>query len=247
MFRIIFFVFTVSMTVSCTQKNEPKPPTTIDNVALDTVAVLSDPLSNLNIQTNSFTEIDSSGILMFPLSMSESERDGGSLSYKSIPVNSFWNIVFLNGKTNEYHLLSEKKMLIRNYDFKNSNTYNMDMSYTNRHIFYSITTDDFNKDKRLTEDDPAYLFVSDREGRNFRQISPSNHDLQNWQFIKSANKIILTVRKDNDKNSKFDNNDEVLAFEFDLNKGMEPKEIFSTEFKNKLKLLFDRDWKHPKE
>lgn len=60
-----------------------------------------------------FTEIDSSRILMFPLTMGESERsDGGSFSYKSIPENSYWNIIFLDTRTNAYHLLSDKKMLI---------------------------------------------------------------------------------------------------------------------------------------
>lgn len=137
-------------------------------------------------------------------------------------------------------------MLIRNYDFKYSSNANLDIAQTNRHIFYSITSDDFNKDKKLTEEDPKYLFVSDKEGNDFRQISPSNYDLQNWQFIKSVNKVLLTVRKDSDKNNKFDDKDEVTTFEVDIDKRTEAKEVFSTDFKNKLKILYDRDWKRLK-
>ena len=247
MLRLIIFLLTVFILISCSQnKQEPQTQQNVDNTIVDTVSVLSDPKNNLNIQTNSFSEIDSSGILMFPLSMSETERDGGSLSYKEMPSNSYWNIIFLNSKTSEYHLLSDKKMLIRNYDFKYSNNDNVDIAQTSRNIFYSITSDDLNKDKKLTDEDPKYLFVSDKEGKIFRQISPANYDLQNWQYIKSLNKVLMTVRKDSDKNKKFDEKDEVITFEVEIDKGTEPKEVFSTDFKNKLKILYDRDWKRLK-
>jgi len=247
MLRFIIFLSAVFTLISCGQnKQQVQTPQNPDNPVMDSVAVVNDPKNNLNIQTNSFSEIDSSGILMFPLSMGESERDGGSLSYKEMPSNSYWNIIFLNSKTNEYHLLSDRKMLIRNYDFKYSSNNNVDIAQTSRQIFYSITSDDLNKDKKLTDGDPKYLFVSDKEGNNFRQISPSNYDLQNWQFIKSVNKVLMTVKKDSDKNNKFDEKDEVTTFEIEMDKGTEPKEIFSSDFKNKLKILYDRDWKRLK-
>lgn len=234
--------------LSCGQPKEaPETQQPGPITAVDSVAVLNDPKNNLNIQTNSFSEIDSSGILMFPLSMNETERDGGSLSYKSMPNNSFWNIIFLNSKTNEYHVLSDKKMLILNYDFKYSSGDLANLAQTSRHIFYSIISDDFNKDKKLTNEDPKYLFVSDKAGNNFRQISPASYDLQSWQFIKSSNKLVMTVKKDSDNNTRFDEKDEVTTFEVDIDNGTPAKEVFSTDFKNKLKILFDRDWKRLKE
>ena len=247
MLRYIIFLSTILFLISCGQnKEEQQKQSSSDSSFVDSLAILNDPKNNLNIQTNNFSEIDSSGILMFPLSMGESERDGGSLSYKSMPSNSFWNIIFFNSKTNEYHLLSDRKMLIRNYDFKYSSDNNVDIAQTSNHIFYSITSEDYNKDKKLTDEDPKYLFVSDKEGNNFKQISPSNYDLQNWQFIKSVKKVLMTVKKDSDKNNKFDEKDEVTTFEIEIDKGTEPKEIFSTDFKNKLKILYDRDWKRLK-
>ena len=247
MLRQIIFLSTILFLTSCRQNQQGKQSqTSADSTLVDSISVLNDPKNNLNIQTNSFLEIDSSGILMFPLSMGESERDGRSLSYKEMPGNSFWNIIFLNSRTNEYHLLSDKKMLIKNYDFRYNSNGNLDIAQTSRHIFYSITSDDFNKDKKLTDEDPQYLFISDKEGNNFRQISPSNYDLQNWQFIKSVNKVLLIVRKDSDKNNKFDDNDEATTFEVDIDKETESREVFSTDFKNKLKILYDRDWKRLK-
>ena len=55
--------------------------------------------------------------------------------------------------------------------------------------------------------------------------------------------MIMTVKKDTDKNKKFDENDEVSTFEIIPGKETEPREIFSTEFKNKLKLLYNKQWK----
>ncbi len=42
---------------------------------------------------------------------------------------------------------------------------------------------------------------------------------------------------------KFDYEDEVVTYEIDIEKDSIGKEIFPTQFKNKLKLLYDRDWK----
>ena len=247
MIRSIIFSIAIFILISCGQNNpDSQVQQTADSTTVDSLAVLNDPKNYLNVQTNSFSEIDSSGILMFPLSMGETGRDGGSLSYKEMPRNNYWNIIFLNSRNDEYHLLSDKKMLIRNYDFKYANDNNVDLPQTTPYIFYKITSDDINKDKKLTDEDPDYLFVSDKEGNNFRQISPSNYDLRNWQFIKSANKVLLTVKKDSDKNNKFDENDEVTTFEIEIDKGSEPIEIFSKDFKDKLRILYDRDWKRLK-
>lgn len=232
---------------SCSGKQSTNPSQTED-VIKDSVEIVNDPKNNLNIQTNNFSEIDSSGILMFPLSMSEQERDGLVSSYKSMPANKYWNIIFLNSITNEFHLLSEQKMLIGNYDFKyNSGGSNININVKSKYIFYSIICDDYNNDKKLTDEDPVYLFVSDNQGKNFRQISPKNYDLQNWQFIESANKFYLTAKKDSDNNKKFETEDETATFAIDIDKETEAKEVFSEAFKNKLKVLFDRDWKRVKE
>jgi hypothetical protein len=246
MLRTTISILIVLALISCSQNKQPSTTQNKDNTTVDSVAIVNDPKSNLNIQLNSFTEIDSSGILMFPLSMEESEREGSSLSYKSMRGGAFWNIIFLNTHTNAYHLLSDKKLLIANYDFKYGSNNIEGPAQTRKYIFYSVTTEDYNNDKLYNFEDPKYLFVSDKEGNNFRQISPSTYDLQSWQFIKTANKVLMTVKKDSDKNNKFDDKDEITSFEVDIDKGTAPLEVFSTDFKNSLKILYDRDWRRLK-
>jgi hypothetical protein len=242
MLKQIIFSLTLAAFISCTSNQQQAQNT----IVTDSVTVVNDPKNNLNIQTTSFSEIDSSGILMFPLLMGETERDGGSFSYKGMPANNYWNIIFLNTHTGEHHLLSENKMLIQNYNTSYSGKNDVAVTAMKPYIFYSIVTEDYNKDKLFSHEDPAYLFVSDKAGNNFRQISPANYDVQNWQFIKASGKIILTVKKDSDKNTQFDDKDEVTAFEADIEIGTPPREVFAADFKNKLKVLYDRDWKRVK-
>ncbi len=75
-----FFIATIFL-FPCRQKTEQQETNSSDSTAVDSVAIINNPKNNFNVQTNSFTEIDSSGIIMFPLSMSESGRDGGESSY----------------------------------------------------------------------------------------------------------------------------------------------------------------------
>jgi hypothetical protein len=244
MLKFAILIIATHLFYSCNQNKQQGQQTTFsDSTAVDTVAILNDPKNNLNVQTNSFSEIDSSGVIMFPLSMGETKRDGGSYSYKEIPYSSYWNIVFYNTHTSEYYLLSDRKMLISNFDVSYSSDDNVDIRFTKNYIYYKVTVDDNNQDKLLTSDDPEYLFVSDKEGHNFRQISPKGYNLNSWQFIKSTNKIIMVATKDSDKNKKFGDKDEVSSFQIDIDKETLPTEIFSIDFKNKLKVMYDRDWK----
>ncbi len=245
---VTVIIITTLFFYSCGQNNQHgQTSTSPDSTAVDTVAIINDPKNNLNVQTNSFFEIDSSGIIMFPISMGEIKRGGGSYSYKEMPYNSYWNIIFYNSHTSQYHLLSDKKMLISSFDIRYRSGDNIDIAFSNKYIFYLVKIDDYNQDEKLPSDDPEYLFVSDKEGNNFKQISPTGYNLKSWQYIKSTNRIFMAVVKDSDKNRKFGDKDEVTTFQIDIDKETQPTEIFPTEFKNKLKVLFDRDWKRIKD
>ena len=160
--RNITFTLLLMVILSSCERQRQQEDSTIetDTTVVDTLAVLNNLKSNINIQTNSFHEIDTSGIVMFPLSIRETSRDRGELSYKQIPPGSYWNLVFYNSHTKEYHLLSEKKMIIRNFDYKHRGETSIDLDVTSsrKYIFYEVTVDDYNKDKKLTTEDPGLSF-----------------------------------------------------------------------------------------
>lgn len=243
MHKLFALITIVTFFTACnTPKNQEKPSTnSSQNVLQDSATVVNDPKSYLNIQATNFSEIDTSGILLFPLSMGETSEDYSSSNYKRMPNNTYWNIAFYNTKNGDQHLLSDKKILINNFSVKYEDE--IKSKLTGKFIFYSITTEDFNGDKKFTNEDATYLFLTDRAGGNLKQISPSNYNLENWQFISSSNKIIMTLKNDSDKNKIFDDKDEITNFIYDINKGEDAKEIFTSDFKNKLKVLYDKDWK----
>ncbi len=241
MFRLLTACLVIVL-LACNTKNQ----TSGNTITQDSSAIVNDPKNNLNIQVAEFSEVDTSGIIMFPLRMGESAEDRSSFSYKSMPDGNYWNIVFLNSKTGEYHLLSDQKMLINSYSQGYTSSEEPKVSSEANKIFYSITTDDINADKILDHTDPAYLFISDKDGQNLRLISPKGGNVQNWKLIKSSGKVIMAIKRDTDKNAKFDDKDEITSFVFDLTNPSETQELFYSEFKNKLKVLYDKDWKRKK-
>ncbi len=56
----------------------------------------------------------------------------------------------------------------------------------------------------------------------------------------------MAVAKDSDHNKIFEDKDEVTTFQIDIDQDNLSTEIFSREFKNKLKLMFDTEWKRLK-
>ena len=57
----------------------------------------------------------------------------------------------------------------------------------------------------------------------------------------------MTLTKDNNNDKKFGDKDEVVTFEININQDTTAREIFPTQFKNKLKILYNRDWKRIKD
>lgn len=205
-------------------------------------------LEDLNIQTNNSIEIDSTGILAFPLSIGETiERSSIESSFKSEKESSFWNIIFYNTNTGEKHILGNQKMLISNYEtnynYDSSNKAVNQMNTSSKNfIFYNIITDDYDGNKKLNFEDPTYLFLTDKEGKNLKQISPKNLNVINWKIIPKTKKIIFNAQIDSNKNKKFDEADEVITLEYDLETQKSPINIFDKNFKNSLIENFKNNW-----
>jgi len=223
--------------VACSDQNPDKP----------TVTPSKGTKSKINLQVREFVQQDSSNYILFPLSAGENINSEGliesSREYKDM-ANDSWNIIFYNSKTGEQHLLDEnKKMLIHSYG---KNSYGREQAYVKDKIFYNITAVDYNGDNKFDYSDPSYLFISDLDGHHFRQLSPDNYNLVSWELVKNTNTILMILVKDSNNDKKFDDKDEKVAMSIDFTTNAPAKEIFSGEFKDKLKELFDKNWKRKK-
>lgn len=171
--------------------------------------------------------------------MISNEKDGDVevfSSYSSRTVNNFWNLLFYNTQTGQINILDEnRRMVITSMEYK------VHPPATIGVIFYEIKVADYNKDGLLDHKDPTYLFVSNHDGTTFRQLSPNEINLTHWQLLAKSSLVLMQGTRNSNNDKKFDEEDETVVYQFDLNKNTVPAETFSKDLVERLKLTL---WKH---
>lgn len=221
----------------------------------DTTAVPGKPAPP-ELYTSGPVEIDSSENVMYPLPHITEEKEDDSGSYSSsgdARSVTFWNIAFYNTNTRKYHLLdNNKRMIINSYntDYTKS-AYSSQSGHApydksgavqqGSFIFYTIISEDQNKDGKLDDKDPDYLYISDKEGNNFRQISPRGTNVENWEMIKKTGMILMETRRDSTYKGK-DVDVAAIQYLYDLKKGGVPERVFSPEFSGMVDKLYKKQW-----
>ena len=109
-------------------------------------------------------------------------------------------------------------------------------------LYYSVVTDDFNHDGKLTSDDPGYLFVSDKAGRSFRQISPAHQHVNSWELIQGTGRILLHTSWDSNQDKQFTDEDEVVPLLYDLTTNAPAAPVFGPQMMAKMKTRFAKHW-----
>jgi hypothetical protein len=188
--------------------------------------------------------IDSSKYVIYPLLKEKSteEEYGSSSSGRSA---TYWNLVFYSPETKEYHLLDSNRMIIHSYNAGSSSDGDHNgakAGAADRFLYYTISITDFNHDGKLDDDDPEYLFISDKSGRNFKQVSPDNFNVIEWRIVPGTGKLIIQTRNDSNRDGKFDDDDEQVAFVYDLINGGKPEQVFSKDFELKTSKLYKKLW-----
>ncbi len=191
--------------------------------------------------------IDSSRYVIYPLIKEKAEelKEYGSSSSGSGRSKIYWNLVFYNTLTKQYHLLDTMKMIVNFYDREadvSDEHTTGGLGIADQFIFYKIICCDYNKDGSLDEGDPKYLYISDMAGNNFKQISPNGLDIAGWHTIKGTGKVFIDAIKDTNDDKKFDSDDEVIPLVYDLAKGGIAEPVFSNEFKINTERLFKKTW-----
>jgi hypothetical protein len=157
-------------------------------------------VSNLKIQTHESFEIDSSGIVIFPLQIGETDDSRLKGSFESGKRDAYWNMIFYNTNTGKKHWLSDKKMLILNYEtnYDNSSYYSSEDSDTPKIDNYSS--------KNYILELPTGEKIKFEAKKYLRQyISILNSNLE------KSNKINLQklIKNKENKNYKIESNDNI--------------------------------------
>ena len=196
--------------------------------------------------------VDSSHIIIYPLLFEK-------ISYESYGSSgggektSYWNLIFYNTETAQHHLLtSDKKILIYSINLSSSSSSSSSDIWKNginifkSNIIYTAVSNDYNSNNQLDQDDPNYLYVSDKEGNNFRQISPEDYNITSWDVVKGTSKIIMQGQKDVNGDKKFDAKDATIPLVVDLTLIKPAVEAFDSNYLDTLKQKLMTIWKSPR-
>ena len=195
--------------------------------------------------------IDSSHVVIYPLILQDESRSNSYGSSSGGQQTSYWNLIFYNTETQNQTLLTkDKKILISSINLGSpSSSYSSDHPASNGinvyrdNIFYSVVSKDYDENKQLDENDPTYLFVSNRDGTNFRQISPDNYNIISWGIVTGSSKIIVQAQKDNNGDKVFNQEDETVPLFVDVRSNNIAVETFKNSFIDSLKNRLVNIWK----
>jgi len=194
--------------------------------------------------------IDSSHIVIYPLILEKRTSEGGFSSSYSSEKMSYWNLIFYNTDNNTQHLLvKDKKIAIHaikrsdSYSSSSDNFWVGGINIFKNNIFYDVVSKDFNQNNLLDDADPTYLYVSDKQGFNFRPLSPDNYSIVSWEIVKGTSKIILQGQKDANGDKKFDQNDPVIPLIVDISTGRLASETFNQNYIDSLQSILTNSWK----
>lgn len=245
--RVCYVLSLLVFVSSCSTDSKTETATTKNNATSQRQVA-----DHLHIPFSNPVLIDSSTCVMYPLSLNEilmqdEDKYGSSSSSRS---ETYWNMIFYNVRNGATHLLNNnRKMVIQSYSGNNPDNTS---TYTDQHhlktfganalLYYMITTTDFNHDGELTNEDPTYLFISDKAGYSFKQISPDSFHITDWKIQEATGEIFMQAIQDSNYDHKFGDNDETIPYIYNISTKQLATRVFDDQFTKMLKLNFQQHW-----
>jgi hypothetical protein len=185
---------------------------------------------------------DSGSHALLPMSIQEEGRGSkvglsSSYEYEGSYTPRFWNILFMDRRTHETHLLTDQKLRIDAIHI-HSREQGMVLS---KNVLYTIIDTDVDRDGKLDYNDPSHLSISALDGSALRPISPVEEDLIGWDVVKGEEQIVVRTRLDNDGNGKHENHEDIRVYVYDVVNG-KLKPVISNELQKKVNTLFFEQW-----
>ncbi len=189
--------------------------------------------------------IDSSNLVLIPISTELLERrtkyskDG----YYSDDYPRYWNVLFYNRKTGDTRLLTEDKIRISRIHINEDNEYDEGSKILKEKVLYEIGDTDFNKDGKLNNKDPEFLFSSENNGTNLKRISPKDEELQYFEVVPKSNQILIRTLRDINQDSIFNRQDESIWYKAELaNQEWKLNEIVDSIGRKNIENLYFDQW-----
>ncbi|MCE7992527.1 MAG: hypothetical protein HEP71_11120 [Roseivirga sp.] len=223
--------------LSCTSREQSTPLIDAENMTQEQIDSV---LTEFKFEYTQPVLIDSSDHVLLPITtrLLERRRTYDRENYYDNDYPRYWNILFYNKASGETSLLTESKFRIS--DFKvNMEDKGPMLAHS---ILYEITDLDYNKDGKLSGQDPEHLFISNTDGSDLRRLSPINEDLESFTLIPNSDQLIIKTRRDKNGDLKFNTEDETIWYRIDLQGDSTPLEMVDSVDRKKIENLYFDQW-----
>ncbi|MEM6396818.1 MAG: hypothetical protein AAF741_10775 [Bacteroidota bacterium] len=189
--------------------------------------------------------IDSSSHIIIPISTRLIERKSiySKDGYASDSYPRYWNALFYNRETSASRLLSKRKIRISRIHAKGNNGFREENKTFGEMVLYEMGDIDYNKDGKLDNKDPEFLFSSKQDGMGLKRITPKDESLKYFQIIKNTNQILIKTLRDINSDLIFDQADEPIWYKAELRgETWDLHEVIDSTRRNEIKNLYFEQW-----
>jgi len=155
-----------------------------------------------------------------------------------------YNLIFYNKKENKSHLLLDKKAIVDYFEFLDDQNQESEKDEKDEKnapeielMLFKLIEEDTNGDESLDGRDAIVGYLSDRSGKNLKQITPKKAQLLTWHFDRGSQGLFVRIRKDSDGDTQFTANDEETFLRVDLKNPEMGQDIVGDEIQKKLKSI----------
>jgi hypothetical protein len=244
---VLLIVFSSLLMLGCKEKPRSESQQTVSGSQSDSTVAIGNEKVHLSI--SKFRDVLETDFTTFEVDhyVNYDDRKGwfSSSKDKGSDGEICWNLIFYNTKTRNHYLLEpNKKMLIYEYDLNDTLNGKVRRNFAR----YDIQFDD-NNDGKFTDSDAKRLFVSDRLGKAFHQVSPEGFHVQDYEFSPKDNFLIINGLKDTNKDGVYSEKDQSYVYRLDLSQEAEKitlaQPLLSKDFHDMLLKKIETDWKLP--
>lgn len=219
--RILSTLLLLGGVVACSENPERRSSASPGNPAADTAAVRR-AAREYRVHYNTPVDLDSTSYYYQPVSVVPVEEATRSRTFSSSSYGSEYEedtgiegtcfnlLFFQKASLQEHALLPHGRFVISEID----TDIKPDVRWP--FLFYTIIKADTNADGEQRQGDASALFVSDRSGRQLRQLTPDGTQLQRRYILPKSSLLLVEVRPDANKDTQFTYADGSYWLRFDL-------------------------------
>lgn len=221
--RLLSAALVFSGLISCSEAPTNRTASPATTAAPPDTAAINAAARQFRVHYNPPIDLDSTDFYFQPVSVVEVDPRRGiaksfSSSYEEGSDNSTfaegtcYNLIFFRKSTpvEQHPLLAHSRFVITEVSTEKKPAVRWPF------LFYTIIKADTDADGLQNDDDASSLFVSDRSGRQLRQLTPDGTRLERRVFLPKTSLVLVEVRPDADRNHRFSYADGTYWLRFDL-------------------------------